>query len=1059
MSTTPPAPTAAPAVATATGAGPGLLLGAAQAGLAAATSHTVLLGSAGTGKTTALLHALARASRRDGPGAVLGLTSTRSAARQWAAQLGDLLDGVLPPVVTVAGLATRELGAVGWDELGSERDADAARPRVLTAPEQEARIREILQGTAGSVDWPAEWKPALGTRSFARRLRRAVAHARRLGWDPPDLQRVGRERGDPLWVAVGQFLEEYLSVLDWEGSVDHAEVVLRAERRLLAGLPSPFGQLTTIVADDVQEWGPGQARLVLAVGAPHAAVLAAADPDSAAASYRGADLRALTLLRDAGAEFLVADTAYRGGARMRDARAALMGSRWPAGLPAGAAGALRRPAVASHRPDPVTALEFDDDLSQSHHVADRLRRAHRSGVPWREMAVLATSPAAEIPVLARALAQARIPMHVPAGDVPLAEQPAVATLLRAVALVLRDDWLTAAAGPDWQALATSDLAGLPAGDVRRLVRWVRANAEDPDGALLGALTRDPALVQDVPPDLDQVAHEVLVLGQRLTAARRCHDRGGTPAEVLWPLWHGVGADAGEWPERLRRRSVGVGEAALAADRQLDAVVAVFRLAERAPERWGGRRGLRALVEEIHHQEIPAEPDLNLTSGTDAVSVLSLHRAAGRAWPLVVAVGLTETAWRASPLAGGPLDPGRLTDDDLLPVAPATDAAERRRLCNLVLGRANRELVVCAAGGPDDPPTPLLTAAGLPVQRVQGLPPTPRTPTDLLLRLRRTAALGDPPSSAAARSALPVLLAAATSSGALLFPGMAAECWPGARDWTVAPHPLRRPDRPLSLSASALQALDTCPLRWFLQREVRADRPAGSQAGFGLAVHDAAAELVRRGLPVPQPERQAVLDTAWRGDGYDADWHEQQDRERGREALDRAHTWLAGRCGTFTAELAVDTQVPVTDEAGAVVDRLHVRGSVDLLERTSEGFVVWDYKTRRTPASRQEVAEHVQLAGYQAAVAAQQDPAAAAPVIGAGLVQLCVPAGAADPAVPKVATQPGLDVDTGTRAWAGGVLRTAAAALRDERYPAQPGPGCRTCAFRAACPTRGNGVLS
>ena len=133
------------------------------------------------------------------------------------------------------------------------------------------RVREILQGTAasGSVDWPAEWKPALGTRTFARQLRRAVAHARRLGWEPDALIGEARSGGDAGWVAVGQFLSEYLQVLDWEGALDYSELALRALRRCETrpvGGESGF----VVLVDDAHHLDPTQVRLLEAVAGPAA---------------------------------------------------------------------------------------------------------------------------------------------------------------------------------------------------------------------------------------------------------------------------------------------------------------------------------------------------------------------------------------------------------------------------------------------------------------------------------------------------------------------------------------------------------------------------------------------------------------------------------------------------------------------------------------------------------------------------------------------------------------------------------------------------------------------
>jgi superfamily I DNA/RNA helicase len=1019
------------------------MLDPVQRQVAHADQHTLLLGPAGTGRTCALQWATTLLARAHGSHRVVAVTADRTAARQWQGVIARRLTGAAPVITTVAGLAQQVL--TSSDRLGRPADhrgewsLDAADPferdlRTLTAPEQEVRIREILDGTvsSGSVDWPAEWKPALGTRTFARELRRAVAHARRWGWEPEVLCREARASGDPGWYAVGQFLAEYLQVLDWEGALDYSELALRALRRCESR--SPDGDPLFLVVDDAHHLDPTQAQLLTAVAGAGGFVVSGGDPDQCVASYKGADLSALAGF----AEFsrvLVADTLHRGGAHQRDARRELLGRRWYVGLPVAPGSDYRTPAVTAAG-DHVEAVEYDDPLSQAHHIAQLLWTQHRAGTDWRDMAVLVTSPNAELSVVARVLGQARIPVHVPTADRALAELPAVATLLAAARLVLSVDPTSADHDPVWTSLLSSDLGAVGSRRLRELRRAV-AKVTPPEDAELtwGQIARDPVLHDSLPSDLREVARVLAMVDRRITAARRLQARDATPAEVLWQIWHG-GDDS--WPQRLRRRALSGGEAAIAANRDLDAVIQVFRLAERAPERWGGHRGLSSLIDELEHQEIPAEPDLKQESLTDSVAVLSLHRALGRTWPVVVVTGLQESNWRGGDGQDGLIQPTRLGPDRLLPDVPRRAAAQRRRLLNVALARASRTLLLAACGGPEDPPTPLLGDAGLPVRRVRGLPPTPQTPVDLMVQARREA-LTDA-NRAPAVAALARLTTARTPTGRPLFPGMAPARWEGASDWTVGPTPLRPDDRALSLSGSALALLDQCQLRWLLQRELKADRPQGPHAGFGLVVHAAAAALA--GGDERQPDE--ILEEVWREISYDAGWQEAAERTIALTAIQRAANWLQTRPVPVAAEERIAATLPVVDSAGQPTDEIAVSGSIDVVERHDDHVLVWDYKTQRSAVSGEAAATNVQLAVYQLAIA----QALGLPARGAGLVQVCVPAGAADPLQPKIRTQSPVGeladlTDT--------VLRRAAVALRTEQFEATKGPACRTCPFVTSCP--------
>lgn len=1058
-------------------------LDAVQRRVATATGSQLLLGGAGTGKTTALASAAVTAAGRDGAHAVLGLARNRDAARLWQSRAARAEETVAPPVQTVAALA----GRIVADAAGA-----AEPPRILTAPEQEMRVRELLRGSVetGSVAWPAEWKPALATRAFAGRLRRCIAHARRLGWEAGDLARLAAQRDDAGWQAIAGFLGEYLEVLDWEGALDHVEVVLRAARIVEAGVPTRFAGLRTILADDVHEWDLAQARLVLALAGSGKDLVAAADPDQCTGSYRGADLAALTLVRRHVGETLTCPIQYRGPAAARDARRSLLDSRWYAGLPAAAMAAHRTPAVVGAVPGAVVAMEFDDAHAQARHIAARLRERHAAGVAWREMAVLASSPRSEIPSLARGLAQSGIPVFVATADVALAEQAAVATLVTAAQLCLDGPGAGAQAGETFERLLTSDMVAVLPRDLRRLRRWWRQTRGDaslpvpPDSAAgvgpdFRRMAEDHELAVSVGDDLRHVVSAVRGLGDRLRAARAAQSADATPAEVLWELWVGVPDEQGRsWPERLRQRSLGSRERALAADRDLDAVIQLFRLAERAPQRWGGRRALAALLDEIEHQEIPAEPDLSARSGADAVEVLSLHRAQGRSWRVAVVTGLTSSVWDGGELGAGIAPPQRLSETDLLPVPPPQRAAEQRRLFNVALSRGDELLVLAACGGPSDPPTGFLADAGLEVAAVSGPPQEPQTAVDLMLRLRAatgagwapaTAGLPGTPGGAAgprrpgspatrvgrstvspttsdATAALAAMVAARNARGGPLFPGMQPQHWPGARAWSIAPRRLRR-SGPVTLSGSAVAAIADCPMRWFLQREARGDRPSGVPAQFGLAVHAAAADLVRAGRESVDVPR--LIGQYWTGAGYDAGWHESQERALAEESLQRAWHWLATRSGAVSAEVPLDQAVAVVDEQGAVVDSVRIRGWIDLTETRDGERLVWDLKTARAVPSLRDVAANPQLAVYQLALREQPGP----PVTGAGLVHLCVPEGRDARDRPATRQQPGVDTDTAAGEHAMSLLRRAVGVVRGETFSPTPGPGCRTCPFTASCPAK------
>ena len=95
---------------------------------------------------------------------------------------------------------------------------------------------------------------------------------------------------------------------------------------------------------------------------------------------------------------------------------------------------------------------------------------------------------------------------------------------------------------------------------------------------------------------------------------------------------------------------------------------------------------------------------------------------------------------------------------------------------------------------------------------------------------------------------------------------------------------------MKLSGTSLSALETCPLRWFLQHEVHADTPASAAMSFGGVLHALAHEVGDGQVAADLDVLMKRLDTVWDQLAYDAPWQSDQQRDAAREALER---FLAG----------------------------------------------------------------------------------------------------------------------------------------------------------------------
>ncbi|MEU9334235.1 ATP-dependent DNA helicase [Streptomyces sp. NPDC048290] len=639
------------------------------------------------------------------------------------------------------------------------------------------------------------------------------------------------------------------------------------------------------------------------------------------------------------------------------------------------------------------------------------------------------------------------PGTLPGPDAPLADEPpqdAPCWLSTETALTL----------------LTSPLAGMDAADLRRLGRALRdeeragGNAlPPPSDALLARALAEPERLAVHDP---AYAHGAQRLGGLLRTARETLARGGTAEEALWALWDGT-----PWPARLERTARRGGAAGRNADRDLDAVCALFATAARAEERTGGRGALNFL-EEVDAQDIAADTLTRRAVRPEAVRLMTAHRAKGLEWRLVVVAGVQEGLWPDLRRRGSLLEADRIGRDGLAePLTPGALLAEERRLFYVAATRAKERLVVTAVKAPaddGDQPSRFLTELGVEPRDVTGRPRRPLSVAALVAELRATTV--DPRVSGALREAtaqrLARLAALADEDGRPLVPSAHPERWWGMHEPTAARAPLRDRDQPVVLSGSALDQLaNTCALQWFLGREVKADAPASAAQGFGNVVHVLADEVASGHSPADLSVLMERLDSVWNALAFEAPWKSAQEKDNARVALERFLKWhVMDRAGR--TPVASEHDFDITLEAGAY--EVRIRGQMDRVEADGEGraYVV-DFKTGKQAPSAAEVAQHPQLAVYQLAVregAVDEvfDGLRPAPG-GAELVQLRQGAARRDggETLPKVQAQEPLEGE-----WIGELLATAAGKVLDERFTPTAGQQCTHCAFRASCSARPEG---
>ena len=1045
----------------------------------------LVLAGPGTGKTTTLVECVVDRIERRGarPDSILVLTFSRKAAADLRARIaGRLGRSTVTPLAMTFHAFCYALVRRFADDIGIESKEFGAPLRLLTGPEQEFRVRETLQGSLETqrVPWPDSLARAFPTRAFAGEVRAVLAKARQLGMDPDDVVAAGEATDREEWVSVGAFFDEYLDVLDAEGVIDYAELVHRC--RILLTSPDIVTTLRReigcVFVDEYQDTDPSQVRLLRVIAGDGRDVIVVGDPDQSIYAFRGAEARAAM---DFPEQFRTADgspapvlalnrTHRFGSSLLAASRSVVSRLGLPRSLPTAVFEAFRHPRADPQLPKGnVEIYTCNSAGAEAEHIADILRSAHlRDNLAWTDMAVLVRAGRSMIPGLTRALVAAGVPVEVAGDEIPLAADPAVRPLLLALQVAARGCAPTA---DEAQLLLTSPLGGLDSMATRRLGRALREaeRAElagmalpRPSAELTSHALRHQELLDECPPSPDVDAARALA--QLLRRCERAIRADSTAEEALWLLWSQTA-----WPEKSRQLATRGGEAGRRANRDLDAICALFEIAARSEE-VSGLRGVTGFLAEVEGQQIPADPLRESELRGSAVRVLTAHRAKGLEWELVVIAGVQEGRWPDVRRRGSLLEPDRLGRHEVMaPVPTANRIAEDRRLFYVACTRARSRLVVTAVAGTEgeaDQPSRFLAELGVSPRELPGRPMRPLSLPALVGELRSITV--DPDISPRLREEAAVRLArladATDGDGRPLVPAARPDKWWGMRPLTRSERPLVSPEEPVHLSGSQLASVLACPRHWFLARKAHGESARTAAASFGSVIH----VLAQYGAHshADHDELSQHLESVWTQLAFDAHWLSAVERVEAESALERFVTWQETR----SQLTLLGTEVEFSCDVHLGRDRVHLTGSADRVERDPDGRIrIVDFKTSKTAPTAADIAVHDQLGVYQLAV--QQGAFASvagegARPAGAELVYLRLPDG--DSGHPKSFQQASLDdvpfpvklLDPPKRptpekqpTWVHRRLAEAAEIIRNEHHEARIGPGCRYCPFRTSCPAQ------
>ncbi|MDR6413778.1 superfamily I DNA/RNA helicase [Pseudarthrobacter sulfonivorans] len=1071
-------------------------------------------GAPGTGKSTVLIEAAVRRAVHDGvdPERILILAPGRLAADSLRDRFTARLDKSLSttPARTWSSYAfdlIRRAKAEGILPL-------PRAPRLLSGPEQDLIIRELLEGhrmPGLELPWPADLEAALVTRGFRHEVRLLFDRIIESGRTAADLEELGRQCGRPDWLAAAALYSEYRDVLDLRmpeafdpaGIITTARQIFQDEPDFLA---AERERLQLVLVDDVQEANPAVFELLADIAAGKDCYVAFS-PDTVVQGFRGArpDLVAdLPQLLSSESSVLerplwhahrhapaIAE-AWLGVAGRISQRAGGQLSRrleqpGPVAEAANAGTAVvNAPATGGPVTEPKTTAAgtveahlVPSPVHELRYVAQRILDQHvNHGRDLGTMAVIVRN-GGQLSELQRYLSGQGIPVRVPVAESAVRDEVAVRPLLDAYAIALDPALLTPEAAV---ALLTSRIGGATSIELRRLRQSLRreelqgGGGRTSDALLVEALLEPGALVT-----LGVEGRSARRTARMLQAGQGAAAQPGANAEtVLWALWHSTGL-ANAWTES----ALSGGSHGARADRDLDAMMALFHTAERYVDQMPGA-GPEQFLEYLLNQELPMDTLAARAQVDDAVELMTPASAAGRQWPVVIVAGLQEGVWPNTRLRGELLGSSLFADavehgvGYALQLDPLSRLREIRydelRSFSTAVSRAEQLLICTAVSSEDDQPSSFLdyVAPLEPGLEGRGFTPVerPMTLRALVAELRQYAQLDgryEPEAAEAAR----VLAALATAEPPV--PGAHPDSW-----WGLLPLSTSEPVVPAGgtvyVSPSKVESVQKSPLDWFVQA-------AGGEAAtdfarsLGTLVHAIAQDMPEAsgGQYVEELLRR------WPTLGMKDNWEGKLDFQRAETMVRKLAQYvlvmrsegrsLLGVEQDFEVRLpdlpplqaadaggldsgSSDVEPRVTEPRAAIL-----RGQVDRLEIDSEGrLVIVDLKTGKRQPGKTELSRHPQLGAYQTAVVAGGF-ADAPGMAGAAGPDAAVPGGAVLAQLGTATKSPGVQQQEPLdpqENWALDMVNDAAALMAGNSFearhdPAKGGHGGHGCRLPEVCP--------
>ena len=727
-----------------------------------------------------------------------------------------------------------------------------------------------------------------------------------------------------------------------------------------------------------------------------------------------------------------------------------------------------------------------DDTVQVGAVAAHMRSLHlEQGLAWGQMAVIVRQ-SSSVELIRQELRRGGVPLAPDTPALLLRSEPAAKALLDCARAALEQLLGVPVVQEEAaRALLLSPLVGFSAIELRRLRRIL---GESPDHLSTRVLSDTELFDQlEAAPTLAAKAKVAQAINEALAKERS----EGLEA-LVWGAWQASGK-AQYWRQLaldieadslLRQR----------ADHDLDVVISLFKRLEVWSERNPSAPG-QQFLDELEAQQVASDSVASLGARPQGVSVLTVAACAGRQWEFVAVLGIDDGVWPNLRLRDSLTQTGLLTDivsqriadtvnlasltasldPQALAQARAQICSDEMRLLVAAMSRANSQLWLGAVNGGEQGPSSffnyLSRQSDIPVEPIQ--PGGAYTLRGLVATLRRQLMLDLKHNNGTEAPQIAALLAALAQRG---VPGADPRSWLGiagaSQFLTELPAQLEGQDRlgtqvathavvalkklqaqrvnqarqrGARLSPSDVENIETCPLRWYLQRH--GGSPASSSAQqIGALIHWLAQQGQEHGL-----SREQLLDLFYRERSslqLPGGWYGRQENQRVEKMVENLALYLANSPANMQVEVECPVRAQVELEVDGAPLKIKISGRADRLEHTSQGIDVIDFKTGASVDSA-GAQTNAQLATYRVALQARGENVHGGALIMLGKENKKAQVDALTyPGSRELAPSDYLETGQG---WDTDLISAAARDSLGPSYQARTGEHCRHCAYQDFCP--------